>query len=208
MHILLTDLLACPRCGPAFGLILLAEEIEERRVLEGELGCPNCRDHYPIRSGFGDLRSSPRRSVAPSGPPLAIPGQGEVMKLAALIGVTGGPGRILLAGTTSAFAPGLAALIEGVGIVAMDPRTMAWEEEPGISRLASGPDLPFMDRKLRGVVFDAREVALPLAEAVRSTAPGSRIVLLHPDAVWRERLRGGPLPVILDAEGALVAERE
>ena len=38
MHILLTDLLFCPRCGPQHGLILLANRLEERRVLDGWLG--------------------------------------------------------------------------------------------------------------------------------------------------------------------------
>ena len=45
MHILLTDTLTCPRCGPDFGLILLAERIEGRRVMDGHLGCANCRSH-------------------------------------------------------------------------------------------------------------------------------------------------------------------
>ncbi len=65
MHILLTDTLCCPRCGPEFGLILLAHRVEERRILEGELGCPNCRASYPVRRGFGDLRAPPRESLPP-----------------------------------------------------------------------------------------------------------------------------------------------
>lgn len=51
MHLLLTDILSCPRCGPEFGLILLADRIEARRVLAGILGCANCRSKYPIREG-------------------------------------------------------------------------------------------------------------------------------------------------------------
>ena len=46
MHILLTDVVTCPRCGPEFGLILLADRFEERRVMQGRLGCPNCREEY------------------------------------------------------------------------------------------------------------------------------------------------------------------
>ena len=64
MHLLLTDRLTCPRCGPEFGLVLLADRLEDRRVLEGALGCPNCRDRYPVRDGFGDLRPPPRTDIA------------------------------------------------------------------------------------------------------------------------------------------------
>lgn len=64
MHILLTDILACPRCGPEFGLVLLADRVEDRRVLEGRLGCPNCREQYPIAGGGVDARLSAERGVA------------------------------------------------------------------------------------------------------------------------------------------------
>lgn len=60
MHLLVTDRLSCPRCGPTFGLILLADDLRDRRVLEGALGCANCRERYPVRGGFGDLRPPPR----------------------------------------------------------------------------------------------------------------------------------------------------
>ena len=58
MHLALTDRMICPRCGPGFGLILLAHEVRDRRILEGDLGCPNCRDQYPVRKGFADLETS------------------------------------------------------------------------------------------------------------------------------------------------------
>lgn len=51
MHILLTDILTCPRCGPEFGLILIADRMAERRVIEGALGCSNCRNRYPVHRG-------------------------------------------------------------------------------------------------------------------------------------------------------------
>src|SRR5512142_2083643 len=56
MDLRLTDLLACPRCGPPHGLVLLADRVEDRRVLEGLLGCPNCGGRYPVRAGLADLR--------------------------------------------------------------------------------------------------------------------------------------------------------
>ena len=70
MHILLTDALTCPRCGPEFGLIVLADRTHERRVQSGSLGCANCREKYPVRHAVADLRLV--RDPAPS-PPSAAP---------------------------------------------------------------------------------------------------------------------------------------
>ncbi|HWK89996.1 MAG TPA: Trm112 family protein, partial [Longimicrobium sp.] len=66
MHILLTDLLTCPRCGPEHGLVLLADRIEERRVVRGRLGCPNCRETYPVAGTVADLRVAGAGNDAPS----------------------------------------------------------------------------------------------------------------------------------------------
>jgi len=85
MNLVLTDVLACPRCGPPFGLILLADSMRERRVLEGVLGCPNCYGRYPVRGGLADLRAVPEGAPAvsagegpgtPSGEAGAGPGGG------------------------------------------------------------------------------------------------------------------------------------
>ncbi len=59
----LVDHLVCPRCGPPFGLVLLAHDVRDRRVRRGEFGCPNCRDRFPVEDGFGDLRPPPRREL-------------------------------------------------------------------------------------------------------------------------------------------------
>lgn len=68
MHILLTDILTCPRCGPEFGLVLLADRVEDRRVLEGRLGCPNCREQYPIVAGAVDARLPAERATDATSP--------------------------------------------------------------------------------------------------------------------------------------------
>ena len=68
MYILLTDALTCPRCGPDFGLLVLADRMAERRVIEGALGCANCRSSYPIRNAAADLRVAPSASTESTGP--------------------------------------------------------------------------------------------------------------------------------------------
>ena len=59
MNLLLTDLLACPRCDPPFGLVLLSEDTRDRRVYAGLLGCPNCRQEWRVSGGLADFRVHP-----------------------------------------------------------------------------------------------------------------------------------------------------
>lgn len=65
MNVLLTDHMVCPRCGPPFGLVLVAREVADRRVRRGEFGCANCRDSFPVEDGFADMRPQPRSPAPP-----------------------------------------------------------------------------------------------------------------------------------------------
>ncbi|HSG46852.1 MAG TPA: hypothetical protein VLA43_03440, partial [Longimicrobiales bacterium] len=149
MHILMTDRLTCPRCGPAFGLILRSDRLVDRRTLDGGLGCPNCREVYPITAGAGDLRPPPRGPVPPA--TLEEPVFRDVEVAHALLGVVEGPGELALLGEAARFAPALAERIPDLELAAVHPATFLWEEAPGISRMVAGPRLPFADRKFRGV---------------------------------------------------------
>ncbi|MGH7444651.1 MAG: Trm112 family protein, partial [Longimicrobiales bacterium] len=126
MYILLTDILTCPRCGPEFGLILLADRMEERRVLAGVLGCANCREHYPITGGYGAFGSGwPIETDAPN--------DDAAVRLAALLGVTEGPGFVLLVGAPATHAGALADMIPGLEVVAASDSARAWSERAGVS---------------------------------------------------------------------------
>ena len=208
MYILLTDVLTCPRCGPEHGLILLADRIEERRVLEGKLGCANCREMYPIRGGEADLRTS----VAP-----AEEGSSSVearsdaereegaVRIAALLGLAEVKGTVLVAGPGADLAPAVAALVADVEVVAYRAAPAGGGETPGVSRLAGGAALPFRSRSLRGVAFTGGADAARLAEGVRVLAPGARIVVENADGDVAARLIQAGAAVMLEQEGTVVA---
>jgi uncharacterized protein YbaR (Trm112 family) len=204
MHILLTDILRCPRCGPEFGLVLLADRVEDRRVEAGRLGCANCREMYPVAAGEVDLRV-PGAAALPEG---GAAGPDEAVRLAALLGLSEAWGSVLLAGAGADLADALAALVPGVEVVHAVGRPGSGEGkgEGRLSRLVGGAPLPFAPGSLRGVAL-GREAAGLLEEGVRLLAPGGRLVVEGAPAGAAEELAAAGLRVLLDQEGWLVAER-
>lgn len=217
MHLLLTDRLTCSRCGPTFGLILLADRIEERRVLEGSLGCPNCRDRYPINAGFGDLRPPPRAprpgtATGPTGASTPMPHGDDgdsVTSVAAAMGLGQGGGNALLLGDALSLAAPLAAALPEMEFVVADAQCQAWAEKPGVSRLVCGPRvLPFFDRTMRGVAVDSGRLDETLArEIARVLALHHRAVVLRPGSEVASVLQRVGLDQQVEAPDLLVASR-
>lgn len=220
MYLPLTDLLTCPGCGPEVGLILLADRIEDRRVLEGALGCPRCQERFPVTGGFADLRRErtqrggesgsagtellPRSSLADAG---GEAGREEAIRVAALLGIMEGAGYILLVGPGVVAAPALAALLDGLEVVAIDPSVVAWPEERGVSRLGAAGALPLYDRSMRGVALSGAGAESLLEEAARVLAPGGRLLLEPASAAAVARAEAAGLQVRAREGEVLVALR-
>lgn len=214
MHLLLTDRLTCSRCGPTFGLILLADRTEERRVFEGSLGCPNCRDRYPITAGFGDLRPPPRAprpgATDDTSPVPRDEDDGDrVTSVAAAMGLGHGGGNSLLLGDAVGLATRLAGAVPEMEFVAADARAEAWTETPGVSRLVCGAGaLPFFDRTIRGVAIDSGRLDETVArEIARVLAPRHRAVVIRPGPDAAAVLRQVGLDQQVEAPDLLVASR-
>ena len=207
MHILLTDILSCPRCGPEFGLVLLADRVEERRVFEGRLGCPNCREQYPVRGGVLDARVATDRvaDAGASSNPAAADDPGAAVRLAALLGLADARGTVLVAGPGAALAAEVAALVPELEVVALAAAPAEGEERPGVSRVAAGAGLPFRSRTLQGVALTGGADPALLAEGVRVLQPGARLVVEGAPAGAAELLSGLGAQVMLEQEGTVVA---
>lgn len=214
MFLPLTDLLTCPHCGPEYGLILLADQIEDRRVLSGALGCPNCQRHYPVTAGFVDLRKTreedePKEGEASKGKTGedAELDREEAIRLAALLGLTEGMAQyLLILGPAVRHAPAIAALGEGIEILVADPTVRDWEEEAGISRLGLDDNLPIYQMGIRGAVISAGEAGL-LSEVARVLVPGGRVVIEPvPDGIETKLEEAGLEEMVREGE-TLVAVR-
>ena len=207
MHLLLTDRLICPRCGPGFGLVLRADQLEDRRVRRGGLGCPNCREVYPVIDGLADLRPPPRPEPAPA-PPVPEPDEEEILRVQALLGIAEGPGEALLLGRGARFAPGLARRVPELEVLAAGPLPGAPSGgHPGVSPLRTGETLPFDSRSLRGVLVEGGAARPLLREAARVVAPGGRVVVTGAADGTAGILMASGLTVRLDESGIVVAGR-
>jgi uncharacterized protein YbaR (Trm112 family) len=183
MHILLTDVLVCPRCGPSFGLILLADRIEERRVLEGRLGCPNCREQYPIAGGTVDLSAG--ASMPSHEKENADTGE-DAVRIAALLGVTQGPSYVLLIGDAAAHAAGVRDALVDVEVIALSTRAVVEADTHGLSRVVAAA-VPVATGKMSGVALTGARSAELLEEAARAVRPTGRLLVdpAPPDAATR-----------------------
>jgi uncharacterized protein YbaR (Trm112 family) len=207
MHILLTDALVCPRCGPEFGLMVLADRMQERRVVEGRLGCANCRESYPIHDAAADLRFGAGESAAAL-PDSSTGDDGEAaVRLAALMGLSGASGMALLAGPGARHAAAVHALVPELEVIAAadDPGELP-PRGAGVSRIAvTAGRLPLRGGGLRGAALTGGADDDRLREGLRVLAPGARLVVDPAPVGTAERLRALGAEVLLDQGGAVVA---
>jgi hypothetical protein len=206
----LVDRLTCPRCGPAFGVVLLAERVVERRVLDGWLGCPNCRDRFRVADGFGDLRAPPRDELSEEEHQERAfqPTATGATRLAAFLGVAEGPAHVALVGhAVATYAAALADLIAELEVAAVSPTGRSDAERTGVSRMVSAPGLAFQSSSLRAVALDSDAPEALLREAARVVAPSGRVVLAAspPDAA--DQLKALGLHTLLDQDRVVVAEK-
>ncbi|MBR9989298.1 MAG: Trm112 family protein [Gemmatimonadetes bacterium] len=200
MHILLTDILTCPRCGPAFGLILLADRAEDRRVIEGVLGCSNCREKYPIRDGAVDFGAAPE-------PVADVDDADSAERLAAMLGLTGGPAFVMLAGPAAAQAAALLRIVDDVEVVTLGVAA-ADDDVAGINRLyAAGPQLPLASGKVAAVALTGASARALLEEGARAVSPVGRLVLDPAPADAAEKLERHGMRIVAQEDGTAVAVR-
>jgi hypothetical protein len=200
VHLNLTDQLTCPRCGPDFGLVLLADRAEGRRVYEGRLGCANCRTHYVVNNGVAEVLTG--EHALASGDVAQDP-----ERWAALLGVTEGPGMILLLGAFEGIAEEMADLLRDVELIVAHPQVAAGAERMGVSRLRIGDVVPLRNRGMRGVaVTDGGADAL-VREAARVCALAARVVVTNISNDVRTLLPELGLHVLAEQRDTLVAVR-
>jgi uncharacterized protein YbaR (Trm112 family) len=201
MHIVLTDQLACPRCGSEFGLVVLADRMEGRQVVEGRLGCANCRDEYTIHGGSPDLRLGYTD-------PDWEPGGGDAdraLRFAALLGIGHGPGTALVYGADARLLSGISELLPNARIVGAGPDDLAGAASAGIDWLMIGERIPLKSRSMRGVAFATPPGEALVREGLRILAPGGHFLVDPAPPGLADLLVGHGAELLLEQDGAAVA---
>lgn len=197
MHVVLTDVLTCPRCGPNHGLVLLPEGVDERRVATGFLGCADCRTRYPIHGGVAEL------AVAEALPGAAADGTAEgAVRLAGLLGLAEAEGVVVVVGPAARHAAALASLVEGVEVIA----TLDGPAE-GVSAARLGGALPFHTARIRAVALTGEAASSLLEEGARVVAVSGRLLLDPAPADAEARLEAAGLRVLGREGDTVVAAR-
>ena len=184
MHIELTEMLRCPEPHEEDVLVLSTGEVAGRMVRSGLVGCPVCRQEYPIIHGVVDFTGrgtgvpapAAPRAPAVAGAPAPRP-EVEPQDLLALLALTGPGGYVVLLGNAVRHAEGLAALIPGIHCVGINPPPGA-EELLVLSLLRSANRIPLRQAMARGVVVGSDMARAPwLDEARRVLLRGRRLVI-------------------------------
>jgi hypothetical protein len=150
------------------------------------------------------------------------------MEVAALLGLSDGPGSVALMGDMAGHATELAGLVPSVEFIGIAPGLRGWEEGEGVSRLNAGVPLPFSSASLRGVGLFAGgappapgEASMPgeastagepsmAGELARVVGRGGRIAVWGGDGgermvrEWETALRSEGLNVLASEEMAVV----
>ena len=170
MFIELTDQLRCPSDHEEAFLVLLPDQVLERSVRSGELGCPVCGRTFQLQDGVLDVGGGePPGGVDPT-TELAPPA------LTALVGLSGPGGYLVVVGAPGSGWREIRELNPGVGLIAVNPPADVLDA--GLLSVVRGGMLPLRTRTMRGAVLgrgfgsNRRWVE----EASRVVLPGLHIV--------------------------------
>jgi uncharacterized protein YbaR (Trm112 family) len=168
MFIELTDYLRCPEDHEEAYLVLLPDSVVERSVVSGQLGCPVCHRTFYVRYGILDFGDGP--------PPATAAPTLDGASAAALTGLGGPGGYLVLVGPVAGQWREVEAALNGVSMVAVNgPASLV--DARGLSVLRSAR-LPLKSGSMRGVVLSGEFGADPhwVREGARVLLPGLRMV--------------------------------
>lgn len=205
MFIELVDTLRCLAPHADTWLVATVERLEHRHIIEGRLGCPECRAEYPVRRGIADFTRGEQVVRAHEA---AVPDESELLRAGALLDLRSEGGTIVLGGRWSGLAAALAGTY-GVQALVVNPPD-AWATAAGASALLVTHGLPIAEGSVRGVLLDACTSGSPLlASAVRALRSGGRLIapadaplpddateLVRDDSCWVAERAAIPSPPI------------
>lgn len=178
MFIELAEFLRCPADHEEQSCcVIVPDQVIDREVYSGLIGCPVCKREYAIVDGVALFDEESPGAGESKSAELPVPAPDA---LQALLGLAGPGGYVVLLGSAARVAQPLAALLDGVHLITVNPPGQ--ERSPTTSALRSPVRIPLRDSMARGVVVGG-EHATPhwLRESNRVLLNGLRLVVLTED---------------------------
>ena len=200
MFLELAEALDCPSCRSSVGLVAFATDTQDRRVIQGWLGCPLCELEFPIDGGSIDFSGIAGPDVAtevefgeriPPTAPLqwAESPSDQVVRLAAMLGLGDRDGMVLLLGPgLSSSAVQLTKLAERIEVLCWFDNRKSVESLMTLEELVTGVNpmvgalvssWPFRTGSLNGIAL-LSPVVSDLPEVERCAGSGARFVVINP----------------------------
>lgn len=216
MFIELVDALRCPRPHADAWLVLGADRMDGRNVMDGVLGCPVCDARFPIANGIADLRTGQGAAAAvvasQASAPALPPDAEQAMRLAAFLNLGDARGFAVLAGQWTAQATGVQAITD-MHLLLVNPAPGVAIAD-GTSGMLADHRLPVAAGSAYGVALDRAASAALLAHAVQGVRPGGRLVapvdlpvpegvteLVRDTALWVAERAAAPGPLVSLSRG-------
>ena len=200
MFLELAEALDCPSCRSSVGLVAFATDTQDRRVIQGWLGCPLCELEFPIDGGSIDFSGIAGPDVVtevesgeriPPTAPLqwAESPSDQVVRLAAMLGLGDRDGMVLLLGPgLSSSAVQLTKLAERIEVLCWFDNRKSVESLMTLEELVTGVNpmvgalvssWPFRTGSLNGIAL-LSPVVSDLPEVERCAGSGARFVVINP----------------------------
>lgn len=186
MFIELVELLRCIRAHDESWLVASIDDLRERSVFHGRLGCPICQAEYPVVEGVVDFSGA---TVSPVISSRTDDPEDVALRAGAFLGLGESSGTVILGGFWAVGSVPLQRTTEArvfVANAASDARDVS------VGRILVDEALPFGVASCAGVALDESFHNSIFESAVRVIRPGGRMV--------------GPTSVPRPADLALLAE--
>lgn len=174
MFIELVDVLRCPHRHEESWLVLGAQRMDGRDVVEGVLGCPVCRARYRITKGVADLRTQAAAPAVGSAAATSDDDAQQAVRLAAFLNLADERGYAVLMGAWTRYAADVHALA-GTRLLLANPHPGA-AVGAGASGLLVDTRLPLAAASARALALDTEATPAFAAEAVQVLQSGGRVV--------------------------------
>lgn len=174
MFIELLDLLRCINAHEETWLVTSFNNIANRFILEGTLGCPTCSAEYRISGGIGRFGARPAASDVPRNPMSAREREDLATRAGAFLNVTEPGATVVLGGRWAEASQELSVMTES-RIFALNAAKHIDESE-AVGLLEVNREIPLATSSVQGVAIDSSFQREILSSALKVVRPGGRIV--------------------------------